>query len=193
MLALVTAAHGRFEVPADAVRKLERLLDRLARADGTFACEGSHDADANLTAQALVCRLYLGALPEDPDLRRFVEHSIQTPPAWCRSDPEAWFFESLVLSHCDRPAFSEWMHHLRQQLHQRQNDFPKTQGSIDPRIRAPAGRGRFESTCLCLDAVAVDYRYATCVEISTLSRHLSPHWNWWDWLREYRQHDPAGR
>jgi len=113
-----------------------------------------------MTAEALLCRQYLGWPQDDPRLVRGVQSILDRPLDWNGKDVYYWYYATQTLHHFGGDAWDTWNTDLRRVLPARQVAEGRSRGSWDPAGDAHRqDGGRLYTTCFCLYVLEVYYRH----------------------------------
>jgi hypothetical protein len=121
-----------------------------------------------LTAEGLLCRQYLGAARDDPQLIAGISLLLESvridfgshgEPAWDK-DIYAWYYITQVCHHAGGGAWRRWNADLKSRVPAAQVAKGPEQGSWDPAYDqwGDVG-GRLYATCLCACMLEVYYRH----------------------------------
>jgi hypothetical protein len=167
VMALQSAKMAGLEVPEDHFRRVERFLDKVAREDGSrYPYQRGGEIKLSMTAEALLCRQYLGWDRHDPRLVAGVEW-ITSPENLVNfnkdRDVYTWYYTTQVAHHMEGDYWKRWNAVMRQALPEQQVQHGRENGSWDPEKPtmdqwAPHG-GRLYVTCLSLYMLEVYYRH----------------------------------
>jgi len=167
VMALQSAKMAGLEVPDDHFRRVERFLDKIAREDGSrYPYQHGGETRLSMTAEALLCRQYLGWARDDPRLVAGVEW-ITSPENLVNyskdRDVYTWYYATQVAHHMEGEYWKRWNAVMRQVVPEQQVQRGRESGSWDPEKPtldqwAPHG-GRLYVTCLSLYMLEVYYRH----------------------------------
>jgi len=166
VMALQSAKMAGIEVPYAHFRRVERFLDRVALEEGSrYPYQRGQQATPAMTAEALLCRQYLGWARDDRRLVRGVE--------WLTSPENLidyrknrnvyyWYYATQVVHHMEGEHWKRWNGVMRQAVPEQQ--VPKGRkeaGSWEPSNmdRFDASGGRLYVTCLSIYMLEVYYRH----------------------------------
>jgi hypothetical protein len=113
-----------------------------------------------MTAEALLCRQYLGWDRTEPRLQAGVSKFLKNPIRWNEPRFYYWYYATQVLHHVGGDPWFEWNRHLREEIPAAQVKAGKERGSW-----GPAGDqygyqgGRLYATCFCTYMLEVYYRH----------------------------------
>lgn len=113
-----------------------------------------------MTAEALLCRQYLGWDRSDPRMRAGVAKLLRNPIQWREPSFYYWYYATQVLHHTGGVDWFLWNRSLREEVPAAQVKEGKERGSWDP-AGDPHGYqgGRLYSTCFCTYMLEVYYRH----------------------------------
>ncbi len=113
-----------------------------------------------MTAEALLCRQYLGWRQDDPRLIGGTEFLLQRLPDWKSRDVYYWYYATQVTHHMEGAYWDRWNRVMRELLPAKQIKEGQERGSWDPRgDRYGGAGGRLYVTCMSLYMLEVYYRY----------------------------------
>jgi hypothetical protein len=161
MMGLQSARMAKLEVPASTLERLGVYLDRVASADGArYGYQPGTEPTFSMTAEALLCRQYLGWPRHDPRLKTGSNLILAHPIDWHERDVYYWYYATQVLHHLGGDAWEEWNRVMRQVLPENQTRTERERGSWSPLDDrwGPHG-GRLYVTCLSLYMLEVYYRH----------------------------------
>ena len=145
------AAPARFDN-----RRRTRLPDGAA-----YAYQPKRESTAAMTAEAILCRMYLGWKKNDPRLDSSVKWLIQDhfPNA---NDPNLyyWYYGTQVMHHYGGEPWKKWNDRMRSLLISTQEPRGSYPGSWDPReFQWGSKGGRIYTTSLAVCTLEVYYRH----------------------------------
>jgi hypothetical protein len=166
-MALQSARMADMEVPEDNLRRITRYLDKVALDGGTrYPYQKGKEATRVMTAEAMLCRQYLGWKRDDERLIDAVE--------WITSDQNLidfnhkrnvyyWYYATQVVHHMEGEYWKRWNNVMRQVLPEQQEKSGSERGSWNPlrptRDQWEAHGGRLYVTCLSIYMLEVYYRH----------------------------------
>jgi prenyltransferase beta subunit len=167
VMALQSARMADMEVPEDNLRRITRYLDKVALDGGTrYPYQKGKEATRVMTAEAMLCRQYLGWKRDDERLIDAVE--------WITSDQNLidfnhkrnvyyWYYATQVVHHMEGEYWKRWNNVMRQVLPEQQEKSGSERGSWNPlrptRDQWEAHGGRLYVTCLSIYMLEVYYRH----------------------------------
>jgi hypothetical protein len=161
MMGLQSARMAGLEVPGETLGRLTAYLDEVAAADGgRYAYQPGMAPTYAMTAEALLCRQYLGWGHDDPRMRIGVNLISSRPMNWEERDVYYWYYATQVLHHLGGQDWDNWNNVMRQLLPEQQTHEGPEGGSWSPLGDrwGPHG-GRLYVTCLSLYMLEVYYRH----------------------------------
>jgi hypothetical protein len=113
-----------------------------------------------MTAEALLCRQYMGWSRDDARLRRGVEFLARHRVDWSEQNVYYWYYATQVMHHMGGEDWVEWNKVMRQVVPENQVRRGKERGSWDPNGDQWASSvGRLYMTCLSTFMLEVYYRH----------------------------------
>ena len=162
VMGLQSALMAGLEVPSPALARISEFLDLVTTDGGSnYAYRVNNGARISMTAEALLCRQYLGWAREDPRLDRGVAEILRNPIDWERSgNVYYWYYATQVVHHMEGKVWQEWNKVMRDSLPRRQVQAGREKGSWEPTgDRWGHQGGRLFMTCLCTYMLEVYYRH----------------------------------
>lgn len=160
-MALQSGLMSGLNVPSITLDNLRGYLDSAQVDDGSrYAYQPGGGPRLSMTAEALLCRQYLGWSRDDPRLRRGVAELLANPIRWERPNVYYWYYATQVLHHMGGKDWFAWNNIMREKLPERQVKQGPQAGSWDPTgdVYDRQG-GRLYVTCLCTFMLEVYYRH----------------------------------
>ena len=160
-MALQSARMARLDVPSPALGRIGDFLDSVSSHEGSrYAYEPDRGEDEVMTAEALLCRQYLGWKRDDSRLTAGVAYVAEHPINWQDKNVYYWYYATQVMHHMGGPQWVEWNRVMRQEIPEHQVRNGKERGSWDPtNDRWGGGAGRLYVTCLSTYMLEVYYRH----------------------------------
>jgi hypothetical protein len=182
LMALRSARMARLEVPDHVFQKAARYLDR-AQDDSlgaTYAYQPGRPPTATMTAEALLCRQYLGWPINHSGLKLGIDTLLeQHPPNASRPNIYYWYYATQVMHHMGGDAWNSWNAKMPGVLLAMQESEGHQAGSWAPKGGAIGDHdakvgGRIYMTSLAICILEVYYRHlplyrAVAVEPRTVS------------------------
>jgi hypothetical protein len=169
LMALKSGEMAGLAVPPAAYERLAAFLDAVfvspEKGYGYQISPGQKYFDFRpaLTAEALLCRLYLGSTPDDPRIESGVELLLREAPIdfdYRRKNVYAWYYETQVCHHVGGRAWEAWNRRLQAELVPAQVATGREKGSWDPaNDQWGYVGGRMFMTSLCACMLEVYYRH----------------------------------
>jgi hypothetical protein len=167
VMALQSARMAGIEVPDDNLRRVERFLDKVATDGGTrYPYQRGRESTNVMTAEALLCRQYLGWPQNDDRLHDGIDWLTQPENlvSYGRDrNVYYWYYATQVTHHMGDPYWKKWNEVMRQAVPEQQVREGREAGSWDPikptRDEWEAHGGRLYVTCLSIYMLEVYYRH----------------------------------
>lgn len=161
LMALQSARAANLTVPDQTLAMADQYLDRCAHRDGSqYSYQARGGPTPVMTAEGLLCRIYLGWKRDNDALGRGVEYlsSNYLPTA---SEPNIyfWYYGTQTMHHYGGPDWEEWNLRMRDVLVQSQETGGHAAGSWDPRGEHASAGGRIYMTALAICTLEVYYRH----------------------------------
>jgi hypothetical protein len=161
VMALQSARMAGLEVPSPTLDRVSGFLDEVARDGGSrYAYRARDGATLTLTAEGLLCRMYLGWERDDPRLQTGVRYLLDNLPVWNEQNVYYWYYATQVMHHVEDSPWRIWNAEMRKLLPEKQVRRGRERGSWDPGgDRWGGDGGRLYVTCLSLYTLEVYYRH----------------------------------
>ena len=161
MMAFQSAMMAGLEVPSPVLERISEYLDKVASYDGSrYAYRPGREMTVTMTAEALLCRQYLGWKRDDPRLKDGVNYIRLHPITYRDENVYYWYYATQVLHHMEGDAWEEWNAILREVVPKNQTKTGKERGSWSPsNDRWGTFGGRLYTTCLSIYLLEVYYRH----------------------------------
>ena len=162
VMGLQSARMAGLEVPTEVlVPSVGATWIELPSADGArYGYQPGMEGTYAMTAEALLCRQYLGWKRDDPRLLTGVNLIRAYPMNWNERDVYYWYYATQVLHHLAGNEWDDWNRVMRQLLPENQTQTGPEKGSWSPHGDrwGPHG-GRLYVTCMSLYMLEVYYRH----------------------------------
>jgi hypothetical protein len=147
------------DVPSPTLKRASEFLDEVARDNGSrYAYRTRDGATLTLTAEGLLCRMYLGWERDDPRLQSGVGYLLENLPRWDEQNVYYWYYATQVMHHVEDSPWRVWNGEMRKLLPEKQVRRGRERGSWDPDgDRWGGDGGRLYVTCLSLYVLEVLY------------------------------------
>ena len=162
VMALQSARAAQLNVPPLTVELANQYLDAAQQEGGSqYAYQPGGPATHVMTAEGLLCRMYLGWNLQNPSLRPGVTYLLDHhPPQQDRPEFYYWYYATQVMHHAGGSQWEQWNLRMRQALIQSQETRGHQAGSWAPRGVHAEGGGRIYTTSLAACTLEVYYRHA---------------------------------
>lgn len=162
LMAMQSARAARLEVPQDAFTLAYAYLDSVQYDDGSrYAYQPERKPTHVMTAEALLCRMYMGwkkgFAPLDLGVRYL---SREHEPNRHGTNFYYWYYATQVMHHYGGNPWKKWNLSMRDILVRSQIRRGHEAGSWDPRGGHASQGGRIYSTAMAVCTLEVYYRHA---------------------------------
>lgn len=164
LMGLQSARMSGLAVKQDTLDNVGRFLDGVQDKNGErYRYQPTRpDFTHTMTAEALLCRQYLGWKRDDERLLRGADYFRKGHPFYYGEGTRNvyyWYYATQVLHHLGGKRWEEWNNVMRQELPENQIKTGKHDGSWDPRGDEWGQAGRLYVTCLSIYMLEVYYRH----------------------------------
>ena len=161
VMALQSARMAKLEVPQATLYRIEEFLNSVSGNEGTrYSYMPMQVPTVIMTAEALLCRQYLGWKKLDRRLITSIEYLSENPVDWKNRDVYYWYYATQVLHHMGGNSWVKWNKVMRQVVPEHQVRTGRERGSWDPHNdRWGDMTGRLYTTCLSTYMLEVYYRH----------------------------------
>jgi hypothetical protein len=161
VMALQSARMAKMEVPQSSLDSVSRFLDRVATQDGVrYSYQPGREPSEVMTAEAQLCRQYLGWKRSDPRMVQGADYVLVHPLDYSHQDVYYWYYATQFLHHMEGTHWNKWNSVMRQAVPANQQKSGPEKGSWNPSGDewGPHG-GRLYVTCLSIYMLEVYYRH----------------------------------
>ncbi len=161
VMALQSGLMAGLEVPSPNLSKINEYLDRCQYEGGArYAYQPGRQETVVMTAEGLLCRMYLGWKHDDERIKRGVEYLLVNPVNYTDQNVYYWYYATQVLHHYEGPEWQRWNTIMRQEVPSHQVKSGAEKGSWSPSDdRWGTRAGRLYQTCLSIYMLEVYYRH----------------------------------
>jgi hypothetical protein len=161
LMALQSARSANLAVPEETWGMAELFLESVQHRDGALYGYQAHSSPTEaMTAEALLCRMYLGWTSNRPGLVRGVEWLTENHmPDRNRPNIYYWYYATQTLHHVGGPQWEEWNLQMRDILTGTQETRGHAAGSWAPKGSHSEAGGRIYMTALAICTLEVYYRH----------------------------------
>ncbi|HEY1067221.1 MAG TPA: hypothetical protein VGE52_13965 [Pirellulales bacterium] len=161
IMALESAEVGGVPIPRSAREGVQRYLSSVAqgRFGGLSGYRPGEPATRTMTAEALVCKQFLGIPVSEAAQREAADFLLSELPGQGEVNDYYWYYGSLALHERGGPDWDRWNEELQRTLVGRQRQDGSMAGSWDPRGVWGGHGGRVYSTAVAVLCLEVYYRY----------------------------------
>ena len=162
LMALQSARAAGLDVPDATLARADRFLDSVSSAGGSrYAYRPRQRSTPVMTAEALLCRMYLGWTIEEPGLRNGIVYLANSHMPNARSfNIYYWYYATQVMHHAGGRPWRFWNERMREILVKTQQKSGHEAGSWPPRGPHAGVGGRLYVTALAVCTLEVYYRHA---------------------------------
>jgi hypothetical protein len=161
LMALQSALAADLFVPEATWENAGHFLDGVQRSDGAlYAYLPRERHSAPMTAEGLLCRVYLGWKQNHPALREGVAWMLENePPRTTRPNIYYWYYATQTMHHYGGSSWDEWNLQMRDVLVATQETGGHAAGSWTPDGPLTSQGGRIYMTALAICCLEVYYRH----------------------------------
>lgn len=161
LMALQSALAAGLSVPEATLEIAGHFLDQVQHRDGAlYSYRPGQDHSAPMTAEALLCRIYLGWKRNHPALGDGVTWLSQhKPPTADEPNIYYWYYAAQTMHHYGGPPWHDWNLKMRDVLVSMQEARGHAAGSWAPRGPLTSRGGRIYMTSLAICCLEVYYRH----------------------------------
>jgi len=160
VMALQSGLMAGLTVQSPTLDGITKYLDSATPDGSVYSYQARGEPTLSMTAEALLCRQYLGWQHDDPRLRTGVDYLLQNPINYDEQDLYYWYYATQVLHHMGGKDWDAWNKVMRQAVPEHQVQAGREQGSWDPtNDRWGNHGGRLYTTCLSIFLLEVYYRH----------------------------------
>ncbi len=178
VMALISARMAGLDVDSDALERVHRFLDSVQRKPGQrgpnpdgeqYAYLPSGQAKDSMTAEGILCRMYLGWKTTDPRITKGCDYLAGRPISseLSQRDYYYWYYATNSLHHAGGKAWRRWNDVMREVLPSIQIQTGRDRGSWPPQgdPHGDAG-GRLYSTVMAVLCLEAYYRHMPLSEMA---------------------------
>lgn len=161
LMALQSARAARLHVPDETFELAAHFLDSVQYEDGArYAYQPRHRPTHVMTAEALLCRIYLGWSHDHRALLEGVQWLADDHlPSMPETNVYYWYYATQVFHHVGGPLWEQWNLRMRDILVDTQEKHGRHAGSWAPRGDHASAGGRVYMTSLAVCTLEIYYRH----------------------------------
>jgi hypothetical protein len=161
LMALQSARAARLHVPEETFELAEHFLDSVQYENGArYAYQPRNRPTHVMTAEALLCRVYLGWSHDHRALLEGVQWLADDHlPSTRETNIYYWYYASQVFHHVGGPLWEQWNLRMRDTLVDTQEKHGRHAGSWEPRGDHASAGGRVYMTSLAVCTLEIYYRH----------------------------------
>ena len=160
-MALQSARAAGLAAPDEALALGGQYLDSAqSRRGARYAYQPGNRATEVMTAEGLLCRIYLGWKSNNPALQDGARYLVEeNPPSKSKTNIYYWYYATQTLHHLGGPMWEEWNLKMRDILTSTQVDRGVNAGCWEPKGPHASSGGRIYMTSLAICTLEVYYRH----------------------------------
>ena len=160
VMALQSGLMAGLTVQSPTLDGVRKYLDSVTKDGSFYAYQPQGEPLLSMTAEALLCRQYLGWPHDDRRLRTGVDYLLENLINYEEQDLYYWYYATQTLHHMGGKDWDKWNKVMRQAVPEHQVQAGREQGSWDPtNDRWGNHGGRLYTTCLSIYLLEVYYRH----------------------------------
>ncbi len=170
VMALETGKMAGLDVDEEKLKQVSDFLDSVSYEEqARYGYDGFDPASLSMTAEGLLCRIYLGWSRTHPALLQGIATDLlpNTPSLESTNfSVYYWYYATQVLHHVGGSSWEAWNRDMRRVIPAMQEKSGRDAGSWSPgRDAFGAAGGRLYTTCLNLYCLEVYYRHLSIYDI----------------------------
>jgi hypothetical protein len=161
LMALQSARAAGLNVPEASLENADHYLDTVSSQEQSRYAYIRGSGPTNvMTAEALLCRIYLGWKRDEPGLGEGVRWLLtEHPPTADKPDTYYWYYATQTMHHYGGPEWEKWNLAMRDVLTATQDKSGPNAGSWAPRDQHSQAGGRIYTTSLAVCTLEIYYRH----------------------------------
>src|SRR5262245_38481716 len=161
VMAFQSGLMAGLEVQSPNLELVNKFLDLVAYEGGTqYAYQIGGEVRLSMTAEALLCRQYLGWKHDDPRLLTGIDQLLANRIDYDDQNVYYWYYATQACHHMDGDDWNRWNEYLRERVPAAQTKTGPQRGSWSPlNDRWGAHGGRLYVTCLSTYLLETYYRH----------------------------------
>jgi hypothetical protein len=178
VMALISARMAGLDVSSEALDRVHLFLDSVQRSQGIrgpspegeqYAYLPSSQPKDSMTAEGMLCRMYLGWRTDDPRIEKGCAYVAERPVTAeiGGRDYYYWYYATNALHHAGGKSWTRWNNVMREVLPALQNQTGRERGSWPPQGDPHGGAGgRLYSTVFAILCLEAYYRHMPLSEMA---------------------------
>jgi len=161
LMALKSAELAGIPIPSESRQGVLRFLNSVSYGNqgGLAAYRTGETPTPTMTAEALVCRQFLGMSSDTPVAKEAAEYLLREPPGQGKENIYYWYYGTLAMHQLQGVSWQRWNAALQKALLATQNTGGPNAGSWDPDSLWGTYGGRIYNTTLSTLCLEVYYRF----------------------------------
>ncbi len=171
LMALRSGQMAKLNIPSPTFGLVDQYLDS-AQTDyqgGQYAYMPGRRPTYTMSAEALLCRQYLGWPKDHQGIETGVKHLLKSLPHRNKPNIYYWYYATQVMHHVGGKSWKRWNDKMRVVLTSMQEKRGHEAGSWDPRGKFANAGGRLYMTSLAVCTLEVYYRHLPLYREEVLS------------------------
>ena len=165
VMALQSARMAGLDVPEETLAHVSDFLNSIELEGGTrYPYQADGPSTRTMTAEAILCRQYLGWKQNDPRMEAALDYVLEMPVSFTEHrDVYNWYYATQAMHHKGGRWWKEWNHVMCREIPANQVKRGRERGSWDPNHPTEdvygLQAGRLYVTCLSIYILEVYYRH----------------------------------
>lgn len=160
VMALQSGKMADLQVQSPMLDAVSKFLDGVSDENIFYAYQRHGAPSLTMTAEALLCRQYLGWKRDNPQLRKGVDYLLENPVDYDEQNLYYWYYATQVLHHMGGEDWDRWNRVMRDAVPRHQKRDGMERGSWNPGGDEWGHMGgRLYTTCLSIYMLEVYYRH----------------------------------
>jgi hypothetical protein len=160
VMALQSGRMAGLEVQSPAEEAVHKFLDSCTTNGVHYSYKPGQEPTLTMTAEALLCRQYLGWKHDDERMLAGIEYVLTNPVNYSDENVYYWYYATQACHHMDGDHWNRWNRVMRQEVPEHQVKTGNDRGSWSPVGDQWGPRaGRLYTTCLSVYMLEVYYRH----------------------------------
>ncbi len=173
LMALMSAEQAGLSIPSADRQLLGNFLNTVSagRTGGLAGYRPGHPPTRSMTAEAMVCRMFLRQMMNRRQLAEGADFVAMAPPSTGPMNLYYWYYGSLALYQVGGHHWETWNEALKKRLLPRQRSQGALAGSWDPDCVWGGHGGRVYATSMAALCLEVYYRYLPLLSQQVANQH----------------------
>ncbi len=161
VMAMQSGLMAGLTVPSPNLSMIQQFLDTVTPDGGIhYSYKPGQGTTPTMTAEALLCRQYLGWAHEDPRLNEGIQYILANPIDLSDQNVYYWYYATQATHHMDGDIWHSWNRVMREKIPKSQIKTGAERGSwSSSNDQWGSHGGRLYTTCLSIYMLEVYYRH----------------------------------